>query len=246
MLDLSYAILMFMDEKIGRFREQLKVPAKGEHIYEYHLDPPGKRDESHCLLKRTYRDKGFWNGEEDDNLHFHRKESTVCFSIHKDGELSGTISLFDDGSEGLPLDCLYGKNIDPLRREGKVLVEAGALVIVTRDSHILFSLSKLVHNYSFFNRGADYMMLTVHPRHSRFYRALLCMDVAGEEKPHPSVNGSPAVLLSMNLRKAAEEMERVYPRDPSDRDLYRYYYREQPEDFPRAVFGGGQQEIKEG
>ena len=246
MLNHPYVILLFMDEAIGRFREHLRIPERGRHSYEYHLVPPGKRDESHCLLERTYRDKGFWKGERDDKLHFHRKESTVCFSVHKNGELSGTISLFDDGKEGLPLDCLYGEDITPLRREGKVLVEAGALVTVSRDPHILFSLFKLAHNYSLYNRGADDLMLTVHPRHSRFYQALLCMDVVGEEKPLPSVNGSPAVLLRMNLRKAAEEMERVYPRDPSDRDFYHYYYREQPDDFPRAVYGEEQHELKEG
>jgi len=212
------------DQKIHKFRTYLRVPEKGDRFFISPMLSPAERSAAHQLLWNRYVKLGFWSEDDEntDKLYFHKKAETACFMISEDSMPLGTISVFPDGEEGLPLDNVFSEEIESFRFSGRKIVEAGALVTSGSNPYILHSLLKIVLDYSLQN-NVDDIFLTVNPKHLLFYQALFCMQKIGEFKSHPGVNGFPAVLLRMDLHSDLEKMKESFPREPKEMDLYSFY-----------------------
>jgi hypothetical protein len=67
-------------------------------------------------------------------------------------------------------------------------------------------------------------VITVNPRHVRFYRNVMLFELLGEEKSCEKVNGAPAVLLRMDLTTMPEKYAERYGRRRSTRNLHVYFF----------------------
>jgi hypothetical protein len=62
-----------------------------------------------------------------------------------------------------------------------------------------FALTKLMIHYAYW-RGHDDLVMTIHPKHYRFYWRHFRMYPLGPHRPHQSAGGNPAVCHRIDLR----------------------------------------------
>ena len=76
-----------------------------------------------------------------------------------------------------------------------------------------------------YRRGADQLLIAVHPRHARFYRRFLGFDVISETRNYGKVCGNPALALAADLNRLATNHPRVHQwmfGEPLPRDVLAY------------------------
>ena len=117
-------------------------------------------------------------------------------------EVIATVSLFCDSLLGLPMDAIYAREIRPLRDAGRYIGEVGMLAdrrrLFSRSLPILLlMMGRLLHTGR--KLGLSDLVITVNPRHKKFYTEFLCFEDHGPEKSCQTVNDAPAVLLRLNM-----------------------------------------------
>ncbi len=124
----------------------------------------------------------------------------------RSGQLTSTMSCYDEDGLGLPLDAVYSGELDGLRRAGRRLYEVGMLAervqSAKRSATELFEVMRFAFHYGVWADCTD-MIIGVHPRHSGFYCRLLGFEQAGPERSYDLVNDHPAVLLRLDLLTAS-------------------------------------------
>jgi hypothetical protein len=119
----------------------------------------------------------------------------------------GTVSLVGDGRLGLPLERVYGPEVDELREPSTWLGEVSALASAAGAAdmsfHIVIGLMRLMAQFAR-RHGLEHLLVAVHPRHARFYRRAMGFKPLGGERPYPSVCNQPAVALHLNLSRMDE------------------------------------------
>jgi hypothetical protein len=114
----------------------------------------------------------------------------------------GTLTVIADSPLGLPSDDLYGLELGRLRDSGRRLAEISSLAVdegLKDGSQVLvqlFNFSYLVARRVY--KATDFV-ITVNPRHVKFYCRKFLFDFAGSERSYDKVGGAPAVLLSIPL-----------------------------------------------
>lgn len=161
------------------------------------------------LLYQEYRSAGYVE-EKPDNLLFtrhHLLPDTTVFVAASDERVLSTATLVRDSSHsGLPMDDLYGPELDTLRRQKRRLVEVCSLA----SDRQLFSRSGTHHfislvYYYFLYMGVDDVCIMVNPKHVRLYKSLFGFEVFGEEKHYPRVN-APAIALRVDTAAARKKL----------------------------------------
>src|SRR5690606_13342103 len=88
------------------------------------------------------------------------------------------------------------------------LYEVGMLadleVAPRRSPEALFDLMRFAYHFGRYHGDTD-MIIGVHPRHARFYQRLIGFDLIGPEREYGLVRGHPAVLLRLDLARAAAD-----------------------------------------
>ena len=118
------------------------------------------------------------------------------------GAAVGALTVVFDSPMGLPADELYRPELDALRASGRKLSEIISLGVAEEagaGSEILVKLFNFVYLLSKKVRGATDFMITVNPRHVRFYERTLLFGAAGPERSYDKVGGAPALLLRLDL-----------------------------------------------
>lgn len=138
---------------------------------------------------------------------------TTTFVACLDEEVIATLTLVSDRELGLPMQSIYQEELQSLRRQGRRLAEVTALADRRKDPKrgmsVFLGLTKLmIHTAR--KRGIDDLLVTVHPKHARFYQRILVFEPFGPERAYPAVQNNPAVALRLNLRdvKANEHLSR--------------------------------------
>lgn len=120
-------------------------------------------------------------------------------------QVCATISAYVDGAPGLSLDEVYPEELEALRAEGRVLMEAGLLADrrreLTRTLGSILELMKHVFYHAIYS-GATDLVIGVHPHHVPFYERLFPFHVFTRESTCPSVGGAPVVGLRGDLAEA--------------------------------------------
>jgi len=122
----------------------------------------------------------------------------------------GALTVVFDSPLGLPADGIYGQELDALRDSGRSLAEIISLGIDDRSRSGAGVLVELFNAAYFVARGvrtATDFVITVNPRHTRFYRRLMLFEDAGPDRNCDRVGGAPAVLLRLNLDRAERHRE---------------------------------------
>ena len=154
-------------------------------------------------------------------------ELTLVVSDRKERP-RGTMTMIFDSHHGLPADATFKDLMDPLRQEGRRLIEVGRLAIDrTQASRRLFA--GMLHIFLIYatviHRCTD-CIIEVNPRHVGYYKKMLGWDVLSDTRLCLRV-GAPAVLLRMRLADALSRAEAVGGQgstNKTERSLYPYFF----------------------
>jgi len=144
---------------------------------------------------------------------YHLLPSTEIFLATLRGETIFTVTLIGDGELGLPMETVYGEEVERRRRQGLALSEVSCLAdrrAWFRGFFPIFvGITRLMAQYAR-RRGFDELLVAVHPKHARFYRRYMDFEVIGEERAYPTVRNNPAVALSLNFDRVDRDRPRSY------------------------------------
>ena len=133
---------------------------------------------------------------------FDAHPGTVTVVVERDGEAVGTLTIVPDSPLGLPADAVYGGDLDRLRRSGTRLSEIISLAVSreeTAGSQVVVTLCMFAYMVARRIHRSDAMVITINPRHARYYERRMHFAQIGEERAYGKVEGAPAVLLSCRL-----------------------------------------------
>lgn len=131
---------------------------------------------------------------------WHASGDATIFVAENDGEIIYTMSVIRDSHRGLPMESLYPKEIDTLRRLGRKIAEVGSLAGTGSNLDALLHLCRLVFCFGLYH-NLDHYVICVNPRHARFYERFWGFRQIGPVKECPYVNNAPGVALELDFSK---------------------------------------------
>jgi hypothetical protein len=135
-------------------------------------------------------------------------ETTTFLVERRDGVAVGALTVVFDSPMGLPADNVYRPELDALRAAGRRIAEVVSLG-VAEEAQIGSQILVKLFNFAYFVargiRGATDFVVTVNPRHVRFYERMMLFALAGPERGYDKVGGAPAVLLRLDFDIAEEQ-----------------------------------------
>jgi hypothetical protein len=145
-------------------------------------------------------------------------------------QVVSTVSLIGDGELGLPMETIFGAEVQALRQQGERLAEVSCLADRRQDGRRFLStfrqLTRLMAQFARYE-GIQSLLITVHPRHVRFYEDLLgFVPISDRVASCPYVRGNPAVALRLEFARIDRERPACYDEyfaEWLDRELLRPY-----------------------
>ena len=181
------------------------------------------RSRASSLIERRYA----WRGYSTSPLEGHTSgQVTLCASV--DEATVATITATLDSPQGLYVSRLYPDEVRQLQQEGRKLCEFTRLAVdeSVRSQAILGAIFHVACIYVINLHRCSDVLIEVNPRHVRFYERMLGFTQAAEERLDPEVN-APAVLLRLDLRHCAREIERLGGRRQhwrGERSFYPHFF----------------------
>jgi hypothetical protein len=168
------------------------------------------------LLAANYGSRGY-DSESEKPYRFtpsHALPGTIMLVAKHEGHVVATFSLVPDNAIlGLPMECIYGEEVEQLRKEGRRLGEAISLAdsgLTAREFIQVFkAMIKLVMQYHK-SRGGDAFVIVVNPRHSSFYQKVLGFTSLGPERSYPTVQNHPAEAYVLDIERMKTSAPRFY------------------------------------
>ncbi len=124
------------------------------------------------------------------------------------GEVISTLSLVRDGDLGLPMEQIFGDEVASRRAAGRQLAEVSGLADRRQGTARFFALfcdmGRLMAQLAD-RLGTTELLVTVHPRHAPLYRRYMAFEPLGDCREYPTVQGRPAVALSLDFSRAKVE-----------------------------------------
>jgi len=192
------------------------------------------------LAYQVYFEKGFIKKNSREMLirEYDFDDATAILMV-KDhsNNIVGSVTLVFDGESYLPAQTLYGEEILNLRRSGEKTVEISRLIIDPKfrnSKEILLLMINYLFIFASYVRNFTYLAIEVNPRHKNYYQELLGFHQVGGEKPCPSVENAPALLLCLPLchyKKELTRCERLVGLNKKERTLYQQFIRPEQEDL---------------
>jgi hypothetical protein len=141
---------------------------------------------------------------------YHLTDCSEIFVTTRRRKVIFTMTLIMDNEDlGMPMESVYGEEVDRLRRRGVRLGEVSCLADCQRHVKEFFPIflvtSRLMVQYARY-RGLDALVAAVHPKHARFYRRFMDFRVFGLEKTYPTVRNHPAVALWLEFARIDREL----------------------------------------
>lgn len=145
-------------------------------------------------------------------------------------QVVSTVSLIGDGELGLPMETIFGPEVRALRQQGERLAEVSCLADRRQDGRRFLAtfrqLTRLMAQFARYE-GIQSLLITVHPRHVRFYQDLLgFVPISDRVASCPYVRGNPAVALQLQFARIDRERPACYDEYFAqwlDRELLRPY-----------------------
>jgi hypothetical protein len=165
--------------------------------------------EAYHLLYHEYVHAGYAQENKNEILltkhHLHPK-TTVLLAKSESAVISTATLVPDSNQFGLPMDDLYGKELESLRRQRRKVVEVCSLASSTqRFSRIgIHNFTRLLFLYCVF-LDVDDVCVMVNPKHVPVYKRLCDLELFGEEKHYHRVN-APAVALRADVAAVRERL----------------------------------------
>jgi hypothetical protein len=190
------------------------------------------RRKANMLVNRMYAWRGYGD-EHELPVGLNRATFTAC----ADDQVVGTLTLTVDTDEGLATDHTFGTELDILRAvPGTTLCDLTKLAVdpASKSPALLAGLFHVVFLYGIRNFGCTDVVIEVHPRHVRYYEAMVGFERVGAPKIDASVewwpSDTPVQLMRLNLREMRLLIEACRDSDQADgRSLYPYFFDEEEE-----------------
>ncbi len=185
------------------------------------------------LVYRMYAERGYAEPREDGLWYGpHDTLPEACtLLVERDGEPLATLTVTPDSPLGLAADQLYREEIDELRSRGRRPCEIISLASQEKNlrhgAEIVKHLFKLAYLAATRLMGATDFLITVNPRHVRFYERTLLLKRMGVEKEFTKVGGAPAVLLALDLTTAEQQYLEHY--GDEEGSFYRFFVNQETE-----------------
>ncbi len=195
------------------------------------------RKKAWSLVYKMYAERGYAEPDEDGLWYGpHDTLPEACtLLVERDGEALATLTVTPDSSLGLAADQLYREEIDALRSRGRKPCEIISLASQEKNlrhgAEIVKHLFKLGYLAASRLMGATDFLITVNPRHVRFYERTLLLKRIGVEKEFSKVGGAPAVLLGLDLITAEQQYLAHY--GDTEGSFYRFFVN--PETEPELL-----------
>lgn len=139
-----------------------------------------------------------------------------------------TLSMIPDSPLRLPLDAECSDEAAALRAAGRRLCEVARLANAglpdapeTTRRALVLELFRLAYLDALRQDATD-LVISVVPRHARFYRHVLLFETLGEPRAYRAVGGTVGVPLRLNLETAAARYRTKY--SESAGSLYNYFF----------------------
>jgi len=145
---------------------------------------------------------------------YHLTDCSEIFVATRQGKVIFTMTLImDDGELGVPMESVYGDEVNRLRRQKLRLGEVSCLADCQRHVKEFFPIflctSRLMVQYARY-RGLDALIAAVHPKHARFYHRFMDFQFFGLKKTYPTVRNHPAVALWLEFARIDRELPPQY------------------------------------
>jgi hypothetical protein len=210
--------------------QRARLTANGaDHPVDVHLaDTTGRRDDTRLLVNRRYA----WRGYGDQHvLPSHRGCATFAASALS--KVLGTVTLVIDSPAKLGADQAFADIIDPYRAvAGRKICELGRLAFESSlpSKPFLAALFHIVFLYGFHHHRCSDLFIEVHPRHRRFYTAMLGFAPVGPVRINHTVN-APAQLMWLDIATIRQRIQesRWDRLGGSSRSLYALFFEDEEE-----------------
>ncbi|OIQ82717.1 hypothetical protein GALL_354900 [mine drainage metagenome] len=189
---------------------------------------PVRQDFARMLVQKMYSNRGYDTDDAARPAEDPPPSQLTLIASAPDETPLGTMSVIFDSGNGLPADAVYKDLLDPLRREGRRLIEVGRLAIDRTEAsrrlfagmvHVILIYASAIHRYT------D-MVIEVNPRHVGYYRKILKFEIIGEARHCPRVNAT-AVLMHIKIKDMlghAKTMGGQGHRRTDEKSLYPYFF----------------------
>lgn len=144
---------------------------------------------------------------------YHLLSTTSTLIARLQGEVIGTLSLIRENPSGIPMEQVYGREIQQFREEGVSFAEVSCLATgkyTGKEFLRIFSrLMRLVAQHARF-LGVERLLIATHPRHAAFYERFMGFRRFGEATSYPTVRGAPAVAGMMDFAETDQTRPPFY------------------------------------
>lgn len=173
-----------------------------EGVVLHHPPTPDEVEAARTLIEKRYRQMGYVPADQS----YAFNAAAVPLVATFDGAVVATASLIGPGARALPLEEVFPEEVAELRAQGMRVAEFGAFAseadlpreVATHAAMSLVDLARVALGHM---QTVDVVVVAVHPHHAGFYRRRLGAQVLVQEpRPHPKVEGSPAVLLALGTQ----------------------------------------------
>ncbi len=167
---------------------------------------------------------------------FHLLPTTEVIVAKLQDTVTSTLTMVADSPSGLPMDKMYGAELDSFRKSGLQLAEVGCLADRRRSPvrfiKVFGELARLAVQVAE-SRGIGALVVVAHPRHERFYTRSFGFKRFGDVKDCPYVNGNPAVAMILEFARIQRSAwhdclfgnpyaENMYSREPRNHEILEY------------------------
>jgi len=143
---------------------------------------------------------------------------TTTFIVKERDKVVATVTLIPDSPIGLPMDKIYKKECDRLRKKRLRISEVSQLSIDSKlfpkswfsmfnfgKLMFIFRLFKLLFDYARYIAKLDELCIAINPKHQYLYKFLFFKKF-GNLRYYGSVNKAPAVAFHLNLGSRLREI----------------------------------------
>lgn len=169
------------------------------------------------------------------NSYDNNPDTLILIVKDNNKKIIGSVTLVFDGNSRLPAEKIYGEELNILKAQNEKIVEISRLVIdpnYRNSKEILVMLFNYLYIYSYYVKNYTCLAIEVNPRHIAYYQSLLNFKTIGSEKPCPSAQSAPAILMYLPLKHSLSEVLRFAKNkeiEKRNRSLYQYFIKPEQE-----------------
>jgi hypothetical protein len=174
------------------------VPGINRPIEVKMVSEPHEWQQAYELLATTYQARGYEapSGKRLRFTSFYALPDTATFVAQLGDQVVATLSVVVDNTLlGLPMESIFGDEVESLRRAGRRLSEGSCLAdrgLSVREFIQEFTILLRVAIQYAVKQGSDTWPITVNPRHRSFYTKVMGFVPLGPCRSCPSVQDAPA------------------------------------------------------